>query len=254
MRRWRGWKRLRRGRAPLVLAILPAVVTALALIILVGATPGLWDELRTAWGLLVEGDPDPLRTWLYQFGIWAPVVSGLLQLVTSLFPPLPSFLVAIANAMLYGPLLGGVLTFVTAVVAAGACFALARFLGRPGVERIVSRPSLQRVDDFMKRRGIWAVFVARLIPFINPDVVSYAAGVTRIGWVPFLAAIAAGSIPAVAFYSIVGGTAVESTLWVSVMVAAATFIPVILLVIYILRTRKNEGLKEQDGEGATSPP
>ncbi len=216
----------------MVLAVLPALLVAGVIAGLLLSHPGVRSELVTAWGLLTQGDAEPLRAWLQQFGFWAPVVSGLLQIVTSLFPPFPSFLVSIANAMLYGPLWGGILTWVTALLAAAACFALARFLGRPGVVRIVSAQSLERVDDFMDRQGLWAVFVARLIPFINPDVVSYAAGITRIRWGPFLVAIAAGSVPAVVFYSVVGGAAIKSTPWVAALVGVSTFLPVVLLWVY----------------------
>jgi uncharacterized membrane protein YdjX (TVP38/TMEM64 family) len=221
-----------RGGLPYVLAALPMMLLILGFLVLLWISPGLRGELVTAWDLLVHGDPEPLTDWLLQFGVWAPMVSALLQIATSIFPPLPSFLVAIANAMVYGVVLGGLLTFVTALAAAAVCFGIARLIGRPGVVRIISVESLEKMDGFMERRGLLAVFLARLIPFINPDVVSYAAGVTGIRWLPFLLAIAAGSVPATVFYSVVGAAAIESTPWVVGMVVASTFVPIILLVIF----------------------
>jgi uncharacterized membrane protein YdjX (TVP38/TMEM64 family) len=208
------------------------VLLVVAFVVLLVWSPGLRGELVTAWDLLVDGDPEPLKDWLLDFGVWAPVVSALLQIATSIFPPLPSFLVGIANAMVYGAVLGGVLTFVTALLAAAVCFGIARLIGRPGVVRIISLESLEKMDDFMDRRGLLAVFLARLIPFINPDVVSYVAGVTGIRWIPFLVAIGAGSVPAVVFYSVVGAAAIESTPWVIGMVAVSTVLPLVLLVVF----------------------
>jgi uncharacterized membrane protein YdjX (TVP38/TMEM64 family) len=221
-----------RGGAPFVLAALPMLLLMLAFLGLLAWSPGLRGELITAWDLLVDGDPEPLKDWLLDFGVWAPVVSALLQIATSVFPPLPSFLVAIANAMVYGAVLGGLLTFVTALLAAAVCFGIARLIGRPGVIRIISLESLEKMDDFMERRGLLAVFLARLIPFINPDVVSYVAGVTGIRWFPFLVAIAAGAVPATVFYSVVGAAAIESTPWVIGMVAVSTILPLVLLFIF----------------------
>jgi uncharacterized membrane protein YdjX (TVP38/TMEM64 family) len=215
-----------------VLAALPMVLLVLAFVVLLAWSPGLRGELVTAWDLLVDGDPEPLKDWLLDFGVWAPVVSALLQVATSIFPPLPSFLVGIANAMVYGAVLGGILTFVTALLAAAVCFGIARLIGRPGVVRIISLESLEKMDDFMDRRGLLAVFLARLIPFINPDVVSYVAGVTGIRWAPFLVAIAAGSVPAVVFYSVVGAAAIESTPWVIGMVFVSALLPLVLLFIF----------------------
>jgi uncharacterized membrane protein YdjX (TVP38/TMEM64 family) len=216
---------------PTLLALLPALLLAAALAGLL-LRPGFRAELVIVWELLLDGDPEPLRAWLLGFGVWAPVVSALLQIATSVFPPGPSFVVAIANAMLYGALLGGLLTFVTALLAAAVCFGIARVVGRPGVERLISERTLARMDGFMERRGILAVFLGRVIPFINPDVVSYAAGVTGIRWVPFLLAIAAGSVPATIFYSVLGATAAEASGWVILLVSVSSLVPFVLLVVF----------------------
>lgn len=223
---------------PLALAALPGLAVLLGGVVLVLASARFRAEFGVVWGLLLQGDPDPLRAWLVGFGGWAPLVSTLLQIVTSLIPFLPGFVLAIVNAMLWGAVLGGLLTFGSALLAAAACFGLARALGRPGVERIVNPDSLARMDGFMERRGILAIFLGRLIPFINPDVLSYAAGVTRIGWLPFMAAMAAGAFPATVFYSVVGAVAFESAGRVIGLVAVATLVPLLLLWVFRDRIRR----------------
>jgi uncharacterized membrane protein YdjX (TVP38/TMEM64 family) len=217
---------------PIALSLLPALVLALGLGIFVVSNPGFRAEAVLAWDLLWEGEPEALQVWLLGFGAWAPIISGLLQFVTSIFPPGPSFILGIVNAMLYGALLGGLLTFVTALLAAAACFGIARVVGRPGIVRLVSEERLARVDDFMERRGVLAVFLGRLVPFFNPDLVSYAAGVTGIRWFPFLVAVAAGALPSTIFYSIVGAAAIETTGWVIGLVAVATIVPLVLLALF----------------------
>jgi uncharacterized membrane protein YdjX (TVP38/TMEM64 family) len=219
------------------LSLVPALLLALALVLLFVFDTGLRTELAVAWNLLTEGDPEPLLEWLRGYGVWAPVVSGLLQLVTSIFPPGPSFLLGIVNAMLYGMVLGGLLTFGTALLAAATCFGIARVIGRPGVERLVSEERLERVDGFMRRSGVLAVFLARLIPFINPDLVSYAAGVTGLRFAAFMLAVGAGAVPSTIFYSIIGATAAEASGWVVLAVAASSFVPVMLLFVFRQRVR-----------------
>ncbi len=217
---------------PIALSLIPAILLAMAFTALMVFSETFRGELVTAWDLLRAGEPDALTEWLLGYGVWAPLVSGLLQLATSIFPPGPSFLLGIANAMLYGAVLGGLLTFVTALLAAAVCFGIARVVGRPGVEALVSPERLARVDGFMARRGVLTVFVARLIPFINPDVVSYVAGVTGLRWVPFLLAVGAGAVPSTILYSIVGATALETTGWVVLMVLGVTFVPLLLLALF----------------------
>lgn len=194
--------------------------------------PEAREQAATGWELLWQGEAEPLRDWLLSFGVWAPVISALLQVATSVFPPGPSFILGIVNAMIFGLLPGALLTFGTALGAAAICFGIARLVGRPGVVRLVSEERLERMDGFMRRHGILAVFLTRLIPFINPDVVSYAAGVTGMRWFPFLLGVGAGSVPAVIFYSVIGATAVEASGWVIGMVLAATIVPLLLIALW----------------------
>jgi uncharacterized membrane protein YdjX (TVP38/TMEM64 family) len=198
-------------------------------------TSDLITELRVGWDLLLAGDPGPVREWLLDFGPWAPIASGVLHILAAVVPFLPGFVIAIANAAVFGAVLGGALTFLNGTLAAAACFGIARVAGRPFVERIVPTESLANVDRFMERRGVLAVFLARLVPIINPDVMSYAAGTTRIGWTRFLVAVAAGAVPATIFYSVIGAYAGGVTGWVFGVVVLA---PVLAIgALWLLRHR-----------------
>lgn len=207
------------------------------------------------WRLLASGDPERIREWLLAFGIWAPIVSGLLQILSSLLPFLPGFVLSIANAMLYGALLGGLLTFSTSLLAAAICFGIARILGRSAIERVVAPATLARVNHFVERRGGWAVFWGRLLPFINPDVVSYAAGLTRLGWIRFLIAMGAGALPATVFYSILGAAALDMAPGALVLVTAATLLP--LVAVWYFRAKifhapvETAGAENHEGDPPT---
>jgi len=214
------------------LSLIPTLLLLGAAVAFFLLNPEAREQAGTAWDLLWQGEPEPLRDWLLSFGVWAPVISAVLQVATSIFPPGPSFILGIVNAMIFGLVPGALLTFGTALAAAAICFGIARLVGRPGVVHLVSEERLERVDGFMQRHGILAVFLTRLIPFINPDVVSYAAGVTGMRWFPFLLGVGAGSVPAVLFYSVVGATAVEASGWVIGMVLVATFIPLLLIALW----------------------
>jgi uncharacterized membrane protein YdjX (TVP38/TMEM64 family) len=141
------------------------------------------------------------------------MISTLLQIVTSVLAPLPSFVVTFVNAMLFGLWWGALLTWTTALLAAAICFGIARSLGRPVVERFVPLRALRGTDRFFTRHGVLAVLVARLIPFVNPDVISYAAGMTGMRWRLFMLSIAAGSVPSTLLYSYLGSRGVTSVGW-----------------------------------------
>jgi uncharacterized membrane protein YdjX (TVP38/TMEM64 family) len=198
----------RRGHAALVTIgalVLAAVPLALS--------PALRLELNTAVLLVARADISPLRDYLLGFGWWAPVISVALQILTSIIAPLPSFVLAFVNAMLFGFWQGAALTWSSALLAAAICFGMARTLGRPAVERFVPRGALSGIDTFFLRHGTLAVVVARLIPFINPDVLSYAAGLTPMRWRLFLFSIALASLPSTALYSWLGSRGVVQVGW-----------------------------------------
>ena len=87
------------------------------------------------------------------------------------------------------------------------CFYLAKFFGRPVVAKLVSQSALDWADRFFERYGSHAVFIARIVPIISFDLVSYAAGLTSIRFWHFFIATGLGQLPATLLYSYLGQTA-----------------------------------------------
>jgi uncharacterized membrane protein YdjX (TVP38/TMEM64 family) len=224
------------------------VVAVLLVAVGLGLVYTLSAEFRREAGalarLLVEADVSALRDYLRGFGLWAPLASAALQLVTSVLAPLPSFVLAFANALVFGFAWGVALTFSTALLASAVCFGLARSLGRPVVERLASRHALAAVDGFFERHGVFAVLIARLIPFINPDVVSYAAGLTAIRWRWFLLSIAVGSLPSTLLYSYLGAQGVTAVGWLLIPLVG---VGLLTLVAAVWRARRAPGAKAAPG-------
>lgn len=196
-----------RQRTLLLIAII--VIPALAVY-------GLNPEMRSTLGLLARADIAPLRDYVLAWGIWAPVISTLLQIITSVIAPLPSFVVTFVNAMVFGFWWGALLTYTTALLAAAICFGMARALGRPVVERFATKRALDATDHFFAKHGAQAVLIARLIPFVNPDVLSYAAGLTNMSWTRFMTSIAIGSIPSTLLYSYLGARGITQIGWLMI--------------------------------------
>ena len=93
---------------------------------------------------------------------------------------------------------------------AAVCFFIARLLGRDAVEKLSSKTALASVDIFFARYGKNTILICRLLPFISFDLVSYAAGLTGMGFVGFFLATGLGQLPATLVYSYVGGMMVGS--------------------------------------------
>jgi uncharacterized membrane protein YdjX (TVP38/TMEM64 family) len=161
-----------------------------------------------ARALAAGGAPEAvraLRRWILGFGAWAPAVSFALMILQAVVAPLPAFVVTLANGFLFGWAWGALLSWSSAMAGAALCFWIARALGRPAVERLLGdAAALERTDRFFVRHGRWAVLVARLLPFVPFDPVSYGAGLTAMGFWPFLLATGVGQLPATVVYSRLG--------------------------------------------------
>ena len=91
------------------------------------------------------------------------------------------------------------------MVGAALCFFIARSLGREPVEKLTSKGALKSIDEFFKRHGKQSILIARLLPFISFDIVSYAAGLSSVSFLGFWLATGLGQLPATLVYSYVGG-------------------------------------------------
>lgn len=150
-------------------------------------------------------DLDSLKQYILSYGALAPIISFVLMLVQSVAAPLPAFLITFSNAALFGWVWGAVLSWSSAMAGAALCFFIAKFLGRDVVERLTSKYAIDSIDDFFDKYGKYTILVCRLLPFISFDIVSYAAGLTSMKFLPFFIATGIGQLPATIVYSYVGG-------------------------------------------------
>lgn len=216
LRRWRNW--------------LLAGLGGLALLVWL-TVPEVRDQVQRAVTLLRRGDVEALRDYVTSFGAWAPVVSAALMVLQAVLAPLPAFLLAFVNGLAFGVFWGSLLSLSSATLAAAVCFGISRAVGRGPVEALVGSANLERADRWLASRGAWVVLVARLVPVISFDVVSYAAGLTRMRLAPFLLATAVGAAPATVAYSWLGQHApqyVTLLLVVFAVIVAGTLVGALL--------------------------
>lgn len=161
--------------------------------------------LFLGWIALFQGlDLEVIKAYILSFGVWAPLISFALMVFQSVMAPLPAFLITFANAALFGWLWGAALSWTSAMAGALLCFYIARFLGREVVEKLTSKMALESVDAFFEKHGVYAILIARLLPFISFDVISYAAGLTSMRLSSFVIATGIGQLPATLVYSYAG--------------------------------------------------
>ena len=180
----------------------------LLLVMLVGLMLGgvyhrqVWEyflELTAAFQSL-----ETARAYIAGYGALAPVVSAILMIFQSVIAPLPAFLITFANGLLFGVWWGAALSWSSAMLGAALCFFIARLLGRPVIVRVLSESTVNMSDRFFQRYGKHAVLIARLVPVISFDAISYGAGLTGMRFLWFAIATGIGQLPATLLYSYLG--------------------------------------------------
>jgi uncharacterized membrane protein YdjX (TVP38/TMEM64 family) len=195
---------------------------------------------------------EALRAYVLGFGAWAPLVSAALMVLQSVVAPLPAFVVTFANGLLFGWAWGALLSWSSAMAGAALCFGIARALGRPAVERVLGgAPALEVADGFFARHGSRAVLLARLLPWVPFDAVSYGAGLTAMGLRPFLVATGLGQLPATVLYSYLGQSLTGS---IRVLLWTFSVVAVLVVLCWAAGRRLVERARLGDGQRGGSPP
>ena len=164
---------------------------------------------RQIWEYLLEltaafQSIETARAYIAGYGALAPVISAILMIFQSVIAPLPAFLITFANGLLFGVWWGAALSWSSAMLGAALCFFIARFLGRPVIVRLLNESAVDTSDRFFQRYGKHAVLIARLIPVISFDAISYGAGLTDMRFLGFAIATGIGQLPATLLYSYLG--------------------------------------------------
>ncbi len=191
---------------------------------------------------LIALDLEGLKEYILSFGIWAPIISFLLMILQSIAAPLPSFVITFTNAALFGWINGAILSWISAMTGAMLCFYIAKFLGRDTVEKLTSKFALKNVDEFFDKYGKHTILIARLLPFMSFDLVSYAAGLTSISFTSFFIATGIGQLPATIVYSYVGGMLTGGA---KLMMLGILTLFAISIFIYMIKTIYNERQSKQ---------
>jgi len=139
-------------------------------------------------------NPENFSAWVEQYPLWAPLIAIGFAIFVSL-TPLPMETIAIANGMWFGPVLGGIVTWIGAMVAAILAFFLAKLIGFPFVSRLLPTKAFHRMRNAVENHGPSTLVMVRMIPLIPFTVINYGAGVTTVSWRTFLWTSAVGMVP-----------------------------------------------------------
>jgi uncharacterized membrane protein YdjX (TVP38/TMEM64 family) len=184
----------------------------------------VWHNQESFWAFInFIGDREAVVAFLDQLGFVGPLALSALLALQVLIPTLPSEPLMIAGAYAYGFLGGFLISWLVAVAASQAVFYLARYAGRPLVERLVPARVLDKWLRTAGEKGTIFFLLAFVIPPIPSDIMTYVAGLSAISGRRFLVANLVGRMPMVFLFTLVGanGFAITPALLIGLTIFGA---------------------------------
>jgi len=141
---------------------------------------------------------------IYNLQIFGVILFLVVMGIQGLLIPIPSEIVLLSTGMIWGWLLGGIMGIIGSIAAASLCFFISKKGGRPLAEKFVGTSALDMADSFIHKYGLWAIIIARFLPFLAFDPISYASGLVDLDYKKYILGTFLGSIPRAFFYSVLG--------------------------------------------------
>lgn len=162
--------------------------------------------VTTAAVLLRDGIPD-VRQTVKSAGLWAPVLFVLLQGMVTV-TPVPRTVFTVAAGVLFGSVVGLLLTVAGTALAAVVAFWLVRLVGGRLAERHAHHRGVAWVRARLDHSGLLAVVSLRLIPAVPFSAMNYAAGLSGVRFAPYLLGTVLGVLPGTIGIVVLGDAAV----------------------------------------------
>lgn len=169
---------------------------------------GWWmfgEGLEQAWDInSLAGRFEEAKAWAWLAGI------GLL--LADLLLPIPGTIVMSALGAVYGFWLGGVFASAGSMFAGIAGYGVGRIFDEKTAKKWLGAKDFEKGKSLFSRRGAWAVAVSRAVPIL-PEVLSCMAGLLRMPFKKFLAALACGSLPMGFLFAWIGSSGRDNPGW-----------------------------------------
>jgi uncharacterized membrane protein YdjX (TVP38/TMEM64 family) len=138
---------------------------------------------------------DQIAAMVRSSGAWGALLMVVLQAAQVVIAPIPGQVTNFLAGYIFGFLPGALLAWLGTIIGATLAMTLARFAGRPLVERLVSPRTLARLDALAEAQGLRFFFLAFLLPLLPDDAICLMAGLTPLPLSALILAAAIGRLP-----------------------------------------------------------
>ena len=182
-----------------------------------------------------------LQSFFEACGHLAPIVYVAFVTIEVVVAPIPGLMLYAPGGIVFGGFVGGLLALIGNVLGAGIACGITRNIGSTWLTRLFPAESLEKAQTELDRRGGWLVFVLRVNPLTSSDLVSYAAGFTRIPIWKVMLATGLGMAPLCFAQAWLAESLFVAYPWLlyPLLIAGAAY--VIAIVLVVRRLQRNVG-------------
>lgn len=133
---------------------------------------GLWENVNSV---------DKIKNFILSFGFYGRLAFVVLQFLQVSIIPIPSAILTIAGAIIYGPFEATLLSLAGILLGSFVAFLIGRTFGKRIVNFMVGK---ETCDKWRKGLGKakYSFLVMMLLPFFPDDVLCLVAGMTDMSW------------------------------------------------------------------------
>lgn len=173
-------------------------------------------------------DRDRLFAFIEEHRRYAVVIFISLQALQVLAAPLPGEVTGFVGGILFGPYWGVLFSTIGLTIGSWAAFMVARWLGRPVVERLVDREIMRRYDYVMRHKGLFLAFLLFLIPGFPKDFLCYMLGLGHMSQRSFLLVSIPGRLLGTTLLTL-GGSFFRDARWGPFFIVVGVSLLIVLL-------------------------
>lgn len=147
---------------------------------------------------------EAFRQFIVGFGIWAPLIFLLIQIVQVIIPVLPGAVTYVASILIFGVRMGLIYNYIGVCIGSIAVFLFSKKYGQVFVKRMIGERRYRKYIGWVDKGSKFDKFftLAIFFPIAPDDLLCYMAGLTEMRLKKFVAVILLGKPIPVALYSI----------------------------------------------------
>lgn len=192
---------------------------------------------------VIYSNSDKLSKFLKSLGPYSPAVFVMFQALQVIAAPFPGELTGVVGGFVYGTSVGFIISTIGLTLGSWVAFELASILGRPFVERFVSRDVLLKFNFLTTNAGVTICFLLFLFPGFPKDYLCYLLGLSRMKLSTFLIVSIVGRLPGTYFLTVQGATIRNQQYHVAAIVALVC--GVLLIIAYFYRNKFFDWMKHR---------